>query len=79
MTNITDHSGNVTTIAYDSLGRKIQMNDPDMSTWMCAYDRVGNLVSQTDAKGITTNITYDPLNRKTFIDYPSTADIQVHV
>ncbi len=76
LTNITDHSGNVTTIAYDSLGRKIQMNDPDMSTWMYAYDRVGNLVSQTDARGITTNITYDPLNRKTFIDYLSSADIQ---
>ncbi len=76
LTNITDHSGNVTTIVYDSLGRKTQMNDPDMSTWVYAYDRVGNLVSQTDAKGITTNIAYDPLNRKTFIDYPSSADIQ---
>jgi YD repeat-containing protein len=71
LTNITDHTGNVTTIAYDSLGRKLQMTDPDMGTWNYGYDRVGNLTSQTDARGRTTNIDYDPLNRKLHIVYPN--------
>ncbi|MBI5676158.1 MAG: DUF4214 domain-containing protein [Nitrospirae bacterium] len=73
---ITDHPGNITTINYDSLGRKKQMNDPDMGIWNYGYDRVGNLTSQTDARGITTNIQYDPLNRKALIDYPHDTDAQ---
>lgn len=76
LTKITDHSGNITTIEYDSLGRKSRMVDPDMGTWLYGYDKVGNLTSQTDARGVTTSITYDPLNRKELIDYPNSPDIQ---
>jgi len=73
--SITDHLGNVTTISYDTLGRKTGMNDPDMGVWHYAYDLAGNLVEQTDARGITVSIRYDALNRKTLVDYPSDADI----
>lgn len=58
-----DAQGNVTTIVYDNMGRKIAMNDPDMGHWTYSYDANGNLISQTDAKGQTIDFTYDNLNR----------------
>ncbi|OGW40465.1 MAG: hypothetical protein A2Y97_04355 [Nitrospirae bacterium RBG_13_39_12] len=73
---IQDYNNNITSIQYDTLGRKTSMVDPDMGQWNYSYDGVGNLISQIDAKAITTNITYDPLNRKTFINYPTSTDIQ---
>ena len=73
---ITDHASNVTTIAYDSLGRKTRMTDPDLGTWRYQFDKVGNLTSQTDARSVTTAIQYDPLNRKLVVDYPNSPDTQ---
>ncbi len=75
LTQITDHPGNITTIQYDSLGRKTSMNDPDMGTWSYGYDGTGSLVSQEDARGVITDIQYDPLNRKILIDYPNDTDV----
>jgi RHS repeat-associated protein len=60
-----DAHGNVTTIAYDQLGRKVSMDDPDMGFWQYAYDLNGNLIAQTDAKGRTVDFTHDELNRLT--------------
>ncbi len=64
LTGITDSAGNVSTMSWDSLGRRISSNDPDMGHWTYRYDDVGNLLYQTDARGITTYWTYDELNRK---------------
>ena len=58
-----DAQDNKTIIKYDSLGRKISMNDPDMGEWSYEYDAVGNLKKQTDAKGQTINFQYDGINR----------------
>ncbi len=63
---------NTTTMTYDSMGRKLTMNDPDMGAWTYSYDKGGNLRSQTDAKSQTINFAYDPLNRvltKTYSDH----------
>lgn len=65
LTKVTDNQNNVTQIRYDSLGRKIQMDDPDMGTWSYEYDAVGNLTKQTDAKGQVLTFEYDQLNRLT--------------
>jgi len=62
---LTDSQGNITSITYDSLGRKTSMNDPDMGQWSYEYDVLGNLISQTDAKGQTISFSYDQLNRLT--------------
>ena len=51
LARVTDHLGNITNIQYDSLGRKTSMGDPDLGAWIYGYDRVGNLISQTDARG----------------------------
>jgi len=50
MLTITDHEGNTTTNTYDTLGRKISMDDPDMGYWEYEYDANGNLISQTDER-----------------------------
>ncbi|MBI4597113.1 MAG: glycohydrolase toxin TNT-related protein [Candidatus Omnitrophica bacterium] len=78
LTRVTDHAGNATVMAYDSLGRKLSMDDPDMGHWTYGYDAVDNLTNQTDARGVVINFAYDALNRLTQKSYtipsPSTLD-----
>ncbi len=63
LTAVTDAHGNVSTITYDDLGRKVSMNDPDMGVWSYEYDLNGNLSAQVDAKSQRVEFTYDALNR----------------
>jgi len=65
LTQVTDDAGNVTTLTYDGLGRKVSMDDPDMGSWSYAYDIWGQLDTQTDARGAQVNFTYDMLGRVT--------------
>lgn len=58
-----DAYNNITTITYDTLGRKITLNDLDMGQWRYQYDLAGNLIKQIDAKGQTLTFMYDALNR----------------
>ncbi|MBL7197061.1 MAG: RHS repeat-associated core domain-containing protein, partial [Candidatus Omnitrophica bacterium] len=58
-----DTLNNITTIKYDSLGRKIDMNCPSMGYWQYSYDDVGNLKTQTDNKGEAIIFDYDDINR----------------
>ncbi|MEW6008874.1 MAG: toxin TcdB middle/N-terminal domain-containing protein [Candidatus Omnitrophota bacterium] len=60
---ITDNQNNVTNITYDSLGRKIAMDEPDMGQWSYIYDDVGNLTEQADAKAQPITFQYDGINR----------------
>jgi RHS repeat-associated protein len=60
---VTDSKGNSNQIWYDSAGRKLKMNDPDMGVWSYEYDVLGNLVKQVDAKGQELDFEYDELNR----------------
>ena len=58
---------------YDSLGRKIALDDPDLSSppghWTYTYDAAGNLATQTDARGQIIGFDYDALNRLIVKDY----------
>jgi len=63
LTRTTDHASNVIQLAYDSLSRKLTMDDPDMGHWEYTYDDVDNLLTQTDARGMITSFQYDELNR----------------
>ena len=69
LTAVTDAAGNQTAIAYDALGRKTGMTDPDMGTWSYAYDNAGNLLRQTDARGKSTFFAYDEIDRLTGKQY----------
>lgn len=57
-------------LVYDGLGRKTQMTDPDMGTWIYDYDDNGNLITQTDAKGQVIKMYYGVLTRITRKDLP---------
>jgi len=60
---VLDAQGNTTQIAYDKLGRKTVMDDPDMGRWEYGYDKNGNLKWQVDAQGRRLDFAYDALNR----------------
>ena len=67
--SVTDAKGNVSTMTYDTLGRKTAMHDPDMGNWSYLYDAAGNLTKQTDAKGQVLWFQYDALNRRVQKDF----------
>ena len=60
---ITDDKGNEFKFDYDSLGRKIKLDDPDLGIWHYSYDVNGNLITQNDSKGNEITLSYDALNR----------------
>ena len=51
LTGIRDTYGNNFNFSYDSLGRKIKLQDPDLGTWTYTYDLNGNLISQVGGGG----------------------------
>ncbi|HSA31334.1 MAG TPA: RHS repeat-associated core domain-containing protein [Candidatus Omnitrophota bacterium] len=61
--SVRDAQNNSTVIAYDKLGRKTVMDDPDMGRWEYGYDNNGNLKWQVDAQGRRVDFAYDALNR----------------
>ncbi len=68
---VEDTLGGTTTMNYDWISRKTDMNDPDMGGWSYQYDANGNLTNQTDAKNQTITFAYDSLNRNTGKSYPA--------
>lgn len=58
--------GSKTSFIYDSLGRKLCMQDADMGIWSYDYNSFGELIKQTDAKGQVTRMAYDVLGRLVF-------------
>jgi len=69
ITKVTDHAGNITTVAYDSLSRKRSIDDPDMGVYTYLYDDDNNLTQQTDARNCSIHFQYDALNRLTLKNY----------
>jgi RHS repeat-associated protein len=63
LTGVTDPAGANWTYTYDTFGRRLTSDDPDLGLWTMAYDANGNLENQIDAKGQTIAFTYDDLNR----------------
>ena len=55
--------GNTLSIAYDSLGRQTQMNDPNMNTIHYAYNSFGELKTHTNPEGVVTEVYYDAHGR----------------
>ena len=56
-------TGVATTIAYDTLGRKRSLDDPDSGRTTWSRDANGNLATQTDARGREARFAYDGLDR----------------
>lgn len=72
LSSVTDAKGNISTMTYDTLSRKLTMHDPDMGNWSYTYDANGNLLTQVDAKNQKLCFTYDVLNRRTQKNYGAT-------
>jgi YD repeat-containing protein len=54
----------LTSAAYDAFGRIIRMGDGNGNVRQQAYDRLGRLVTTTDAAGVTQRTTYDAFARQ---------------
>ena len=72
---IKDHFDHKTRASYDSLGRKIATDDPDLGQWTYTYNANDLMTRQTDARGVSVLFTYDALNRLVRKDYEVPASI----
>ncbi|MDD5681118.1 MAG: hypothetical protein PHI59_07735, partial [Candidatus Omnitrophica bacterium] len=68
---IGDALGNIIDYSYDSLGRRLTMNDPDLGIRRYEYDALGNLKKCTDAKSEEIYYDYDELSRPIKKSYKS--------
>ncbi len=59
----TDTQDNVESVTYDSLRRKLFINNPDRGHMTYAYDDAGRLLQTTDANTQVIRYTYDFANR----------------
>jgi RHS repeat-associated protein len=75
LTNISDTVGNQIKAAYDDLGRKLTVNDPDRGNWTYTWDGLGRLRTQMDARGVMLAYEYDVDGRleRRFTQGPSDA------
>ncbi len=64
LVRVTDAAGNVTTVTWDSLGRKLTGCDPDTGCSSFTYDAAGHILTYRDAKGQVSTFTYDALGRR---------------
>jgi RHS repeat-associated protein len=55
---------------FDTLGRVLEVHDPDAGVTLTAYDGTGNPLSTRDARGLQRDYAYDALNRLTSITTP---------
>ncbi len=60
---IEDAKNVVTKAAYNTIGQRTSVNDPNQGTWSFLYNALGEVLNQTDARGIVTAMTYDKLGR----------------
>ena len=57
LTGITDDVGNSWAYSFDSFGRTLIVDDPDLGLWTKSYDDAGQLITQTDALAQVTRFT----------------------
>ncbi len=69
--NSPDVGDLVTLAQYDTLSRRIYIDDPDSGEMVFRYDANGNVLQTTDARGVTVEHEYDALNRATRTSYPN--------
>jgi YD repeat-containing protein len=60
---IEDANGVVTKAAYNAIGQRGSVNDPNQGSWSFVYNALGEVLNQTDAHGIVTSMSYDKLGR----------------
>ncbi|HKQ99011.1 MAG TPA: RHS repeat-associated core domain-containing protein, partial [Candidatus Polarisedimenticolia bacterium] len=71
LVTVTDPEGGATRISWDTLGRKVGLDDAHVGGWSYRHDLAGNLIEETDPQGRVTRMTHDALGRpltRTFAD-----------
>ncbi|MBI3184179.1 MAG: hypothetical protein HYZ28_18760 [Myxococcales bacterium] len=79
LTLITDAKGNRTSMKYDFLGRRTELDNPDTGLTRFTFDDAGNLTAKEDAKlrAVGAKIEYEyNFNRLSKVDYPQSDDVQ---
>jgi len=59
LTSMVNVDGDTSTMIYDKGGRKTYMDDPDLGAWSYTYNRLGQLIRQTDGRTSSTCLYYD--------------------
>jgi len=62
-TEVVDADGLVRTIAYDALGRRNSLSDPDSGLRLSLYNAFGETKRETDPRGTSVAWSYDRLGR----------------
>ncbi|MGF1767323.1 type IV secretion protein Rhs [Enterovibrio makurazakiensis] len=60
----TNTNGQISTVSYDQLGNRTEINDPAMGSWHYAFNAWGDVISEEDANGNKINVSYDEIGRK---------------
>jgi len=74
---VEDHAGNVTTSRYDTVGRMVALDSPDLGLTTWSYDLGGNMREKQTAalRAVNKKVLYEyDRNRLTRIDYPTSDD-----
>jgi YD repeat-containing protein len=66
-TEVRDQAGNLTQMGYDSVGRVLQLDDPDQGEWTYQYSINGPLTQQISPREIILKFDYDLQNRLTLV------------
>src|SRR4029453_15939869 len=61
--SVIDALGNTRLYRFDSIGRLIEVDDPDRGLRRQTYDDAGNLVERVGERGQITRYSYDAINR----------------
>jgi len=75
LTAVVDAANTRFETAYDTLGRKISLSDPDLGNWSYGYYPSGDLWWQQDAKGARVYFYYDAIHRVLTRHYPAGSDV----
>jgi RHS repeat-associated protein len=68
---IVDSNDAVTSYAYDPVGNRLSLTEPDCNTTTYAYDPDNRLITETNAAGDVTNTSYDPVSNVKTVTAPT--------
>ena len=72
---VKDEPGNTWSAAYDTLGRRRSVSDPDHGTWTYSYDAAGRMTRQVDANAAVTDYLFDAASRVTRREHRNAAGV----
>lgn len=75
VTEVTDARGNVRTMAYDRLGRSVQLTDPLLKNTVTTYDAFSRVLTVTDRLTNVTQYAYNDTSRSVTVTTPENIQI----